>query len=399
MSKHYKVVIIGGGTAGITVAARLAPRIGGEKIALIEPSKKHYYQPMWTLVGAGVATAESTEKDESTLIPQGVNWIQDYADALKSEENAVVLRGGDTVTYDALVVAPGLKIEWDAIEGLTDALQNDPRVATNYSFQYAPKTWKAMHAFKGGTALFTHPATPIKCGGAPQKIMYLFEDYVRGHGLRDKTKVCAYFQGAGIFGVAAFGDVLTPMLKERGIEFHGRYDLIKVDREKSEATFRHLDDGHEETVHYDFLHATPKMGPPDFVKNSAFATTEVPTGWMKVDPFTLQSPDFKNVFGIGDVAQLPTAKTGAGVRKQAPVVVENLLAVLDGREPTKKYNGYTSCPLVTRYGRVMMAEFGYDDKLMPSFPLDPRKERWSMWLIKKFMLPILYWKFMLRGKA
>jgi len=399
MTQHHKIVIIGGGTAGITVAARLADRVGGDNIALIEPSEKHYYQPMWTLVGAGVATAESTEKNEADYIPDGVTWIKDWAEELKPEENAVVLKSGTTVTYDALVVAPGLVTKWDAIDGLVNALEHDPRVASNYSFKFAPKTWEAMKSFKGGTALFTHPATPIKCGGAPQKIMYLFEDYLRKHGLRDKSSVDAYFQGGTIFGVPAFAKALEPILEARDIHFHGRYDLVKIDREKSEATFLHLDEGTEKTVHYDFLHVTPKMGPPDFMAKSAFATTEAPTGWMAVDIHTLQSKAFKNVFGLGDVVALPTAKTGAAVRKQAPAVVENLLSVLEGKEPTKKYNGYTSCPLVTRFGKIIMAEFGYDDVLMPSFPLNPMRERWSMWMVKLFVLPVLYWQFMLRGKA
>ena len=399
MSDHYKVVIVGGGTAGITVAAQLADRIGSENIALIEPSKKHYYQPMWTLVGAGVKSAESTERDEADLIPIGVEWIQDWAEEFKPDENAVVTRGGKTLTYDALIVAPGLKTDWDAIEGLTSALKYDPRVVTNYAFEYAPKTWEAFKAFDGGRALFTHPATPIKCGGAPQKIMYLFEDYVRRHGKRDGAEIGAYFQGAKIFGIPAFTKVLERILKRRDIGFHGRFDLVKIDHSTGTATFRQLDDGHEEEVKYDFIHVTPKMAPPDCIKKSPFASKESPVGWMNVDKHTLQSPDYPNVFGLGDTALLPTAKTGAAVRKQAPVVVENAVAVLEGRKPTKKYDGYTSCPLVTRYGRVIMAEFGYDDELMSSFPFDSTKERWSMWLVKLFVLPILYWNFMLRGKA
>jgi sulfide:quinone oxidoreductase len=399
MGQHHQIVILGGGTAGITVAARMAEEIGGSRIALIEPSKKHYYQPMWTLVGAGAAEAGPTEKDEADYIPNGVEWIQDFADELKPDENKVVLRSGAEITYDYLIVAPGIKVDLDAIEGLTDALENDPRVSTNYEFKYAPKTWEAMKAFKGGKAVFTHPATPIKCGGAPQKIMYLFEDHMTKIGKRDTAEICAYFAPAGIFGIKEFGEALTPMLEERDIHFNGRYDLTKIDHTQSLATFKHLDDGHEEVVQYDFLHVTPKMGPPDVVKNSPLATTEEPSGWMNVDPFTLQSPDFPNVFGLGDSAHLPTAKTGAAIRKQAPIVVANVLSVMAGQEPSSRYDGYTSCPLITHYGRVMMAEFGYDDKLMPSFPIDPTKSRSSMWLIKKHVLPILYWKFMLRGKA
>lgn len=399
--RSFQLLIVGGGTAGIDIAARMRRHLPAEKIAIIEPSASHYYQPLWTLVGGGEATASQSRRETKGLIPSGVEWIQNSVAKLEPDESRVVLESGESVAYDYLVLVPGLRIDWDAIEGLQQALDHDPRVCSNYHPRYAEKTWQAVQDFRGGEAIFTHPAGAVKCGGAPQKAMYLSEDYWARHGMRAKSSVRGYFAMGSIFAVKEFRESLEKVIERKNIDMHFRMDLIRVDSAQSKATFKNLDTGEVKEVKYDFLHAVPKMVPHRFVAESEIAHQTGPTaGWADVNHHSLQSNKFQNVFACGDIAALPTSKTGAAVRKQAVVVEQNLMSLMAGKPLTKEYSGYTSCPVVTGYGSLVMAEFGYDDKLMPSFPLlDPTKERWSMYMLKKHGLPILYWHLMMKGRA
>ena len=397
----FELVIIGGGTAGVDMAARMRRHIDPARIAVIEPSDKHYYQPLWTLVGGGVATKEQSMRREADVLPNDVAWIRERAAELRPQENVVVTASGRRISYKQLIVAPGLKIDWDAVPGLRDALAHDPRVSSNYDYDLSAKTFEALKAFKGGRALFTWPSTPVKCGGAPQKIMYLAEDFWRRQGVRSAATVEGWFAPAKIFSVPEYRKTFESIVERKQIDLHMRRNLVEIRREASEAVFQDVDHPDVlETVRYDFMHVTPPMAPPDFVAASPLAIADgAGKGWMEVDPYTLQSPRFPNAFGIGDVASLPTSKTGAAVRKQAIVLEKNLVALRAGADLAGAYNGYTSCPVVTGYGKLVLAEFGYDDKLMPTFPIDSTKERWSMYMLKKYGLPWLYWNLMLKGRA
>ncbi len=400
--EHFRVLLIGGGTAGITVAARLR-RHGVTDMAIIEPSRKHYYQPLWTLVGAGQARAEDSVREEADFIPKGTRWIQDRAEEVDPVAREVRTASGLRVGYDYLVVAPGIQLDWDKVRGLREALKT-PYVSSNYDFALAPKTWKMIQDFQGGTALFTHPATPVKCAGAPQKIMYLMADYLRRTGKLERSKVIFGSGGKAIFGVKPFADVLQGVVKRYGIDTRFQHNLVEVRGEQREAVFEvpREDGGKAQVIiPYDFLHVTPPQSAPDFIQKSPLAWQEGPNkGWVKADKFTLQHPDYPEVFALGDASDLPTSRTGAAVRKQAPALVENLLAVMAGRKPEARYDGYASCPLTTGYGKLLLAEFDYEGKPAPSFPLiNTIQERRDMWLMKKYGLPRLYWGFMLRGLA
>lgn len=418
---HYKILIIGGGTAGITVAAQLKRKDKSLKIGLIEPSEKHYYQPAWTLVGAGTFNFDKTERKEADYIPKGVDWIKDYAEAINPEKNTVATRSSGDITYDYLIVAPGLVMNFDLLPGLKEAMQTD-YVGSVYTDP--KKVWKMLQNFKGGNAIFTQANTPIKCGGAPQKIMYLTEHFLRKQGIRDKSNVIFATPGTVIFGVKEFAETLTKIIKERNIHFKPFYAPIKIDGKKREITFKYIKpdpenlealiDGklneslsgeNEITIKYDLLHLAPPQQAPDFVRNSTLVYQEGPhKGWMEVDINTLQHMKYPNIFGLGDVVGLPTAKTGAAVRKQAPVVVNNILSLLKEQQLGNKiYEGYSSCPLVTGYGSMVLAEFKYNnirdsDPMISTF-VDTSKEQYSMWLLKKYGLPFMYWNLMLRGKA
>lgn len=395
---HHTIVIIGGGTAGLTVAARLH-RAGQTDIAIIEPSEKHYYQPLWTLVGGGIVSAEETERPEESLIPSDCRWIKDYAEEIDPEAKKVRVRGGGEVGYDYLVVAPGIQLDWDKIPGMRQALESDC-VSSNYDFRLAPKTARLIENFRGGTALFMQPAGPFKCGGAPQKIMYLAADYFRRTGKADRSRVVFASPLAAIFGVAEFRAVLEKVVERYGIDTRFQHTMVEIRPDQREAVFDAVaGEGKIErrVIQYDMMHVVPPQSAPDFIKKSPIAS---PEGWAAADKYTLQHPVYPNVFALGDASSLPAARTGAAIRKQAPVLVENLIAVMNGKEPAAKYNGYSSCPLVLSYETLLLAEFDYDSKPAPSIPLiNTIKERHDMYLLKRYGLPWLYWNLMLKGLA
>lgn len=392
---HHQIVVVGGGTAGITVAARLRRARRGLDIAVVEPSDRHYYQPLWTLVGAGDVDMATTVRPMASVIPPGVTWIHDAVAAFEPERNAVLTRDGRRITYDQLVVAPGIQMDWDKVRGLKENLGLHD-ICSNYTFATARYTWDCLRRFQGGNAIFTHPATPVKCGGAPQKIMYLAEAHFRRSGVRDKSEVIFAAAGTAIFGIERYAKTLRRIVAERGIVTRFRHELTEVRPDSREAVFRHLDTGETVVMPYAMLHVTPPMSAPDFVKASALADG---AGWVDVDKHSLQHVRFPNVFSLGDASNLPTGKTGAAVRKQAPVLVKHLLAHIDGTTSDARYNGYSSCPLITDYGKLVLAEFDYDGRPDETFPFDQSKERYSMFLMKKYVLPQMYWHGMLKGLA
>ena len=399
MAEHHQIVIVGGGSAGITVAASLRSHDLDDAldISIIEPSKDHYYQPAFTLVGGGVYSLKKTRRDESGLIPDGVKWIQDAAASIDPVSKRVALSRGGEVTYDFLVVCPGLVMNWDAIEGFKSAVGSNG-VCCNYSPDTVEYTWEVLKAFpRGGTALFAQPAMPIKCPGAPQKIAYLTADYLRRGGILEDSHVHFLPQGPSMFSVPYFAKELSKVADNYGIHKHFQRNLTKIDAANKRATFAVVggdNEGQTVEMEYDMLHAVPPQGPPDVVKNSAIANDG---GWVDVHQNSMQSTKYPNVFGLGDACSTPNSKTAAAVRKQAPVVVRNLNALIKDGAIDEGYDGYGSCPLTTAYGKVMMAEFTYGGKVTPTLPLNPSKERRINWWIKKTVLPIFYWNYMLKG--
>lgn len=433
MSKHYQVLIIGGGTAGIMVGAQLLNKDKSLNIGIIEPADTHYYQPAWTLVGAGTYDYKKTARPMGDIIPKGSDWIKDFATSFNPDKNSVSTKSSGNFTYDYLVVAPGLTYDFSLIPGLGEAMDKGV-VCSNYTDP--EHTWNVLKNFKGGTALFTQPTTPIKCGGAPQKIMYLAESYFRKSGVRSKTDVVFATAGSIIFGVKPVAETLMKVVDRKDINLRFFHKLIAVDGEKQIAWYEmakevepggcvvmegkeeneHIDehfqynykdvkvtvDGNRIGIHYDMLHTAPPSVAPKFIQDSPLVNE---AKWLEVDHHTLQHNKYSNIFGLGDVAALPTAKTGAAIRKQVPIVVDNITLLMDHNKiGTKSYNGYSSCPLVTDYGKMVLAEFDYDSKFTPDPQLkkmlisDSSKEHWRLWMLKKYMLPYLYWNKMMKGK-
>lgn len=424
------ILIIGGGTGGIMTAAQLQ-RKGKYAITVLEPAEFHYYQPAWTLVGADTYNFDKTKRTMASVMPEGVNWIKEYAEKLDPANNAVITRSGKTINYDYLVLSPGIKIDTSLVEGLTDAIDKGV-VCSNYT---NPKfTWEVLKNFKGGTALFTQAATPIKCGGAPQKIMYLAEDHFKKSGVRSKTDVVFASPGGVIFGVKPVANTLMEVVRRKDINLRFHHKLVKVDgdkriawyqitkdpkaggcvvmQDKSEAIIDDSINYNNKNVnvdienglygiHFDMMHLAPPQTAPDLIRNSELANE---AGWLDVDKHTMQQVKYPNIFGIGDATSLPTAKTGAAIRKQVPIVVDSISRLAAGESlSTKQYNGYSSCPLVTGYGKMVLAEFDYDSNFTPDpklkqmFIKDSSKEHLRLWWLKKYILPRLYWNKMMKG--
>jgi sulfide:quinone oxidoreductase len=397
MASHHRVLIAGGGSAGLSVASRLLADRPGLDVAIVDPSAVHHYQPLWTLVGGGVFDKAITERPEADYIPAGAAWIQQAISAFEPDQKAVVLANGDRVTYDFLVVALGIQVDWGAIPGLKESVgKPGTGVVSNYSYQTVQQTFPELQRFpKGGHAIFTHPSTPIKCGGAPLKIMFLADEVFRRNGVRDGSRISFAKGGGGIFAVKKYADALTRVADRKGIDRLWDLDLHELRPDKKIAVFRHVGTGAMHEHRYDLIHVTPPMSAPDLLKGNPLGNA---AGWVEVDKHTTRHTRYPEVFALGDCSSLPTSKTGAAIRKQAPVTAENLLAVMDGGDPTASYDGYTSCPLVTGFGKLILAEFDYTNTPKESFPFDQGQERYSMYALKAYALPEMYWNGMLRGR-
>lgn len=423
MNSHFEILIVGGGNAGLSVASQLTRKKSGLKIAIIEPSQKHFYQPAWTLVGAGIFDINKTVRKEKALIPKDCTWIIDAVTEFIPTENKVLCKGGKEATYDYLIISPGIQLDWYKIKGLEQTLGKN-NVSSNYSFENAPYTWEMIKNFEGGTAVFTNPITPIKCGGAPHKIMYLAVDYWRKKGILDKCDI-HYISGATmIFGVPEYKATLEEVLKKGNIKVHYSANLIAVNGTNKTVEFETkntefvkqslsksiaacysisetntADSVSKVTMNFDFCHAVPPQSAPNFIQNSALSDQANPYGYVEVNKNTLQHSRFSNIFALGDCTNAPCSKTGAAIRKQAPVVVANLLNLMQNMPLTAQYDGYSACPIPTQYGKLMLAEFDYSNKPKMTFPFNQAKPRWTMWILKTKILPWLYWNRILKGTA
>jgi sulfide:quinone oxidoreductase len=397
---HCPVLIIGGGAGGIALAASLLTRQPDLAITVVEPSKQHYYQPGFTMVGAGVFTSEVTVRPTEQVMPKAVRWVQAAVTHFLPQINKVVLNNGQVLFYDRLVVCGGLKLNWGAIDGLQETLGKNG-VTSNYLPELAPYTWQLVQGLQQGRAVFTQPPMPIKCAGAPQKALYLSASHWLQKARLASIEIDFYNAGAVLFGVADYVPALKSYIEKYRAQLHFGHNLIKVDGPRKLATFASVDTSGNPVkteVAFDMLHVCPPQCAPDFMRNSPLADR---AGWMDVDPGTLRHKRYANIWGLGDITNTLNAKTAAAVRKQVPVVANNLLSDIRQQTQLSTYDGYGSCPLTVEHGKIVLAEFLYGGKVAPTFPrwlLDGTQPTWLAWAMKKYLLPWLYWNLMLKGK-
>ncbi|MEJ8810470.1 TIGR01244 family sulfur transferase [Variovorax ureilyticus] len=396
----HEVVIIGGGAAGIAVASSLLARSPNLDIAIIDPADIHYYQPGWTMVGAGVFDAATTARTMASVLPRGVHWIKSAVAAFEPERDAVVLDGCRVVKYKQLVVCPGLKLDWHGIDGLSETLGRNG-VTSNYRYDLAPYTWQLVQQLHRGKAIFTQPPMPIKCAGAPQKAMYMSADHWRRTGVLGAIDIQFCNAGAVLFGVSEYVPALMEYVATYGIGLNFGQTLVSVDGPSRKACFSQANaDGTKQLVtrEFDMIHVAPPQKAPDFVRVGPLADA---AGWVDIDPATLRHKTFANIFALGDAGNTSNAKTAAAARKQAPVVAHNLLATRGEAKGEATYDGYGSCPLTVERGKIVLAEFTYGGKLAPSFPkwlIDGTRPSTLAWYLKERVLPPLYWQAMLKGR-
>lgn len=396
LKTQARIVVAGSGLGGLAVATRLSKLLDGARITIVDKKQEHNYQPGYTLVATGVWPVSKVRDRNADLQPAGVEWIQEMVAEFDPAGNAVVTTAGQRVPYDYLVVATGTHQDWGLIEGMDVAAIGQNGLTSVYpSPEAAVATWQAMDAFrqKGGNAVMTLSATPLKCAGAPLKMTFMLRDRLAQAGTLDKSSVTFYSAVGNVFGVKPVNDNVVGRWQDLGIGIEYTQKLKAVDIGARKATFV-TPEGASTEVSYDFIHVVPPMRAPDAVKNSDLAWKEggfAAGGWLEVDKDTLQHRRYKNVFGIGDINGTPRGKTAATVKKSAPIVAQHVVDVIAGREPGQKFDGYTSCPLIVREGSAMLIEFDYEGKLVPSLPMiEPLQDSYFAWLMKYAMLKPAY---------
>lgn len=403
LRSNARIVIVGAGAAGVALANRLSRALQGAKILLIDRREAHYYQPGLTLVATGVWKADKVVGRNADFLPSGIDWVRERVQEYDPDGNAVITDAGQRIGYDYLIVATGLQVDYAAVEGMSPELIGREGIGCVYDTpEHASRTWQAIERFAeaGGRGLFTRGPGGIKCAGAPLKVTMLTEDLLRRSGRRDRVQMVYNSPSGGLFSQPDVDGFLKQHFPERDIGLNWNHRLKGLEPEARRATFA-TPDG-DIRLDYDFIHVVPPMRAPDALFDSPLANVDAATPedrkWLEVDRHTLRHPRYPNVFGAGDCCGTPIGKTAATVKAHVPVVTHNLLQLLQGREPDARFNGYTSCPLITVRGRALLVEFDYDLKMVPSFSfIDPMQQHWVPWVMKDRMLQGAY-NAMLRGR-
>ncbi|WP_375386339.1 NAD(P)/FAD-dependent oxidoreductase [uncultured Microbacterium sp.] len=395
---HHQIVVVGGGNAGLSVAGRLR-RMGITDIAVIEPRDTHLYKPLFSHIAGGTARASAAVRAQGSVTPRGVQWIQDAVATIDPDGSCVVLASGARVTYDHIIVCPGIQKNWDAIPGLRAAMDS-PHGASNYEFDLAQKASALLRDFTRGTVVFSQPAGPASCAGAAQKPMYLACDYWRRTGVLGDISVVLLVPDDTVFGIAEIDRELDRKIDEYGIQLRTRTQILEIDPVEKVLTLGGAEGTASDRLPYDLLLVEPPQSAPDWISSSALPSAET-DGFIAVDPRTLRHPRYPHVWALGDAAATTNSKSGGALRKQTLTVAKNLVAVLNGRKPTQSYDGYSVCPFTVSRHTVVFAEFDDHYALKPTVPFWPglARERRLTWVFDRYVLPWVYWHMILQGRA
>lgn len=429
-----KIVIVGGGLAGVSTAARLKSMAASLDITIIEPNLKSVsYQPGNTFVGAGLYQKSDILYNTMDFLPKDITFINDKVIDFYPDNNQVITTKKEVISYDFLVITAGVVLDFEKIKGLEELQEiytvdestkiddffKDTMVSTVYNVNSAEQTWQNMQTIieeaKSGkklNAIFTHPNTAIKCGGAPKKMMYLMNARLEEANARKNVEMTFYANSSKMFAVKEYEDAIIKQYEKRDMKWNLNHNLVEINLKDKVATFDkfwqekgeydkdleeyEMVEKHEYVdVPYDFMHLTPPMKAPKEIAKSDVASS---SGWIPVNQETLQHVKYPNIFSLGDIAAISLGKTGGSVRKQYKIAANNIISAIKNEELTDKYDGYTVCPIITDIGKVMLAEFDWSMKPTPSVPLDPTKERYIWWLLKAYLLKPMTQYGMLSGK-
>ncbi|MBB2993592.1 sulfide:quinone oxidoreductase [Mycolicibacterium iranicum] len=391
----FDVLVVGGGNAGISTAARLL-RQGVSDVAVLEPQLVHTYRPLLSYVGGGQASLRAAERTQRAVTPAGCTWLQDSAVAVDPQDRVVTCASGATYGYRDLVVVPGLVVDDEALPGVSSAI-TAAGVASNY-LDHAEKTWRLIRDLPHrGRAVFTVPRPPVSCSGTTIKPLF----FAAAHWARTgrETRMTLLVDRPGLLGVPGLDERLRDRLDELGVETAFATTVTGLDPDGRQIT---VTDGSGGTrrIDYDMLHLVPPFRAPRWLAESGL-TRDTPGEVVDIDPETLRHRAFATVWAAGDAAGVDTDPSGGGLRRQVAVLVDNLLAARRGQTALSRYDGYTVAPIPTDAHRLIAAEFdrtGRRSSSLPSF-LDPYKPRRSAWAFDRYGLPQMYWNLILKGRV
>ncbi|MEW6619544.1 MAG: FAD/NAD(P)-binding oxidoreductase [bacterium] len=383
-----KVVILGGGSAGVMFANRMRKEFSEDAVQMtvIEKSETHIYQPAFTLVVFELDQPENLTKPMKNLFFEGINLITDEATKIEPKENRVMTSKSGEISYDYLVIATGARLIYDEPEGMLKGLEKGENVFMFYCLDGAIRLREAVKRFEGGTIVSSICQMPIKCPAAPVKFIMLAENTMRRRGIRDKCRFVFTTPMSDVFSRQPYAAKLNSIFKERGIEAIANFTPSEVDYEK--GVIKSFTKG-QEPVQFDLLCITPPHEGQPLIENSEGVGNAA--GWVTCDKNLMVHTTFPNIYGIGDATDFPTSKTASGVRKQAKVLTERMKSLIKGEKPTATYDGEVICPMPTRYGKALFAEFNYTESISPAI------ESYFNWMVKVHMLRPLYWNLMLNG--
>lgn len=391
-TRHHDVLVVGGGNAGISLAAKLR-RDGCKDVAVIEPKQVHEYRPLLSYVAAGAAALDDLRRPQADVIPGGVRWYADRVTAVEPGRSLVRLESGDEITYVDLVVCPGSLVDWDAIPGSREAVAT-PHASTSYLPEHAADTWTMLSSLTSGRAAFVISDRHVPCAPVGLKPLLMAADHWRRTGVLGDVEIDLLVEADRLVDLDRADRELRAAAEGYGVRVRTRTTVEQVDAQARTLRLRTPDGPDERT--YDALYLAPPHRAPGWVEASGLST---PTseGFVAVDPQTLQHVAHPTVWGLGDVATVDALPSGGALRKQVPVVAHNIAARRTGA-PMRRYDGYSIGPVTTSRTHLLLAEFDRERRPEPSVPFpDLVRPRRSTFVFDRYLEPQVYWRRLLRG--